>query len=323
MGATTYPQNVAFGAPMIGGGLVSVPNFKGNVFYVDPATGNDTNFGTSVGFGPPGSVSGALRTITKALALCTTGHGDTIFVMGSPNGSAENVIVTKDFVSIIGCQVGGYARPDVVPVSGIPLIVRAQGVVIKHMRFAGTAADAVQQQGNGFEYDDCVFDGDGTASKAGLRFLPSSTDTHLTASEGQVHGCLIRGNALGIVFDTGAAPVGVGSTDNWIYNNRFYANTLDIATAKTGAAGTYSVQFAVIGPDNQFTDKNKATYIDITTNEDGPAASQTGAINGNYFAVDAGVATAPTTTQIKMVGTGFTFSGNYGTIGIMNGSGLD
>jgi hypothetical protein len=321
MGATTYPQNVAFGAALIGGGLISIPNFQGNVFYVDPTNGNDGNFGTTPGIGT-GAGNGALRTINAALALCTSGAGDTIFVLGSSAGSNENVVVSKDFVSLIGCQIGGYSRPDVVPTTGVPLIVTGQGFVAKHMRFAGTAADACVQRGNGFEYADCVFDGDLTATKAGIRLIPSDTVTSRTASEGKIHDNYFRSNAIGIVFDTALPAVGVGSSDNNIYNNVFSRNTLDLATADTGG-GLYSVQFTNIGPGNQFVDKLKATYIDLTTTNGGAAGDQSGSINGNYFGIDAGVATVPTTTQIKMVGTAFTFTGNYGTIGVLNGAGLD
>jgi len=69
---------------------------------------------------------------------------------------------------------------------------------------------------------------------------------------------------------------------------------------------------------NSFEDKNKATYIDLTTTNGGAASDQTGAIEENVFASD-----TITTTKIKMVGTGFTFSGNFDTVGVVDGSGLD
>lgn len=317
MPATTYPQGVTFGAALVGGGLVSVPNGQGNVYYVDPANGNDGNFGTSPGIGSGGD--GALKTIAKALALCTNGQGDTIFVMGSPNGSAENLVVTKDFVSIIGCQVPGYAKPDVVPVAGIPLTVSAQGFYTRHMRYAAVAADCVLQNGNGAIFDDCVFDGDGTANKAGIRFLPATLNgsaTHYTASECKVQNSLFRGCAFGILFDSAAAAPqpGVGSTDNLVQNNRFYSNTVDIATANTGVTGLYSAQLLDI-LNNVFADKNKAVYIDFVTNIAGAAALQTGVIAGNAFN-----SATLTNVLVKINGTGFGAPGNTYQVGIKDAS---
>lgn len=251
------------------------------------------------------------------MASVVSGRGDTVVVQAGTY--EENIVISKNYVTLIGATVGGYARPDITPATGVPVTVTGQGVVLAHLRMAGTAADACDQRGNGFLIIDCVFDGDGTATKAGLRLLPSDTDDSRTASEGKVLNNLFRGNAIGLCFDTGDAPaVGVGSSDNEISGNRFYANTLDIATADTGGAGTvYSVHTTNIAG-NFFMDKNKATYIDLTTTNGGAASDQTGAINGNYFASD-----TITTTKIKMVGTGFTFTGNYYTVGVADGSGLD
>lgn len=315
-----YPQNVSFGAAMIGGGLVSIPNYQGVVLYVDPDNGNDGNSGTTPGTGTGGQTSGALRTLTRALALCPEDSQSTIFVLASDAGSTENVVVTKDFVSIIGCAISGYGRPDVTPASGIPLTVNANGVVIKHMRFAAADnSDCVVQQGNGFLYDDCVFDGNGAQVLKGcVRLLPSNILTGQTASEGLINGCYFRGTAgIGaLIMDT--SNLNGGSTDNRIVGCRFSQNTLaDIVTAKTGAATTYSVKFCLI-QGNWFMDKNKATYIDITTNEDGVAGNQSGTVAQNGFASD-----TMTTTKIKAVGTAFTFMGNYDTVGIFDGSGLD
>lgn len=304
-----FPYGVSsFGIPVMGAGTSSpltIPGTNGNVWFVDSVNGSNGNGGTDP--------SQAFGTITHALLVARA--GDTIFVMvGTYN---EAVVVTTDYIAIVGATWAGYGKPDVGPsTTGVPLTVTAQGFMCRHVRFAGNGADVVIQQGNGFAYSDCVFDGDATASKAGLRLLPSSTNTHLTASEGIITDCLFRGNAIGLAFDTGAAPVGVGSTDNLIAGNRFYTNTLDIATADAGT-GTYSVQLTdVIG--NYFADKNKATYVDLTTTNGGAASDQTGTFAQNGFASD-----TMTTTKIKAVGTGFTFMGNYDTVGIFDGSGLD
>jgi hypothetical protein len=173
----------------------------------------------------------------------------------------------------------------------------------------------VIQRGNGFEYSDCVFDGDLTAAKCGLRLKPSDTDDSLTASEGNVTGNLFRGSAIGIGLDTAAALVGVGSTDNLIASNVFDRNTVDIAALNTGA-GVYSCQFTKI-LSNQFMDANKAVYIDMLTDAAGAPTQQSGIINLNDFATD-GI----TTTNVKIAGTGFMFISNEDANGVYPGAAL-
>src|SRR5581483_8236045 len=92
-----------------------------------------------------------------------------------------------------------------------------------------------------------------------------------------------------------------------------YVETID------QGGGVYSIKNGYIGPRNTFADKNKACYIDFTTTNGGAAADQTGTIEGNFFCCDAIVAN----TQVKIVGTGFTFPGNFDTVGVVDGSGLD
>lgn len=255
---------------------------------------------------------GGHATIQAAVNAATS--GSTIFVQ--PGSYTENVILNKDYLTLVGAQVGRYGWPDIVPATGVPVTVTGQGCKVARVRMAGTAADSCVQQGNGFTLEDCIFDGDGTAAKAGLRLLGVAASTSKTASEGFVKNSVFRGCANGIIFDTAAAPNGVGSTDNKIENCRFYSNTLDIATADSGV-GLYSVKLTeVVGC--SFEDKNKATYVDLTTANGGAASDQSGTVANCGFASD-----TITTTKIKAVGTGFTFMGNYDTVGIFDGSGLD
>jgi hypothetical protein len=257
---------------------------------------------------------------TIQAAINAAQQGDTIFVQ--PGSYAENLTVTTDYVTLIGAQVSGFGRPDVEPASGIALQVRAQGFKCARMRFATlSAADAVEQDGNGFEYRDCVFDGDtNSGSSALLRLVGHPTKHSQSASEGLIIDCLFRNSAAkGLVMDSAAiAGAGVGSTDNRVIGCKFTQNTnADVETAKTGAGGDYSVKFLLM-KDCVFADKNKATYIDITTNADGAAGNQNGTIDGCYFASD-----TMTTTKVKMVGTAFTMIGCYDTVGIFDASGLD
>lgn len=306
-----------FNASLPSGGMAT--GSPGQVQFVDAVNGSNGNDG----LGPFTAVRGinqAIANLNKLPGLDAGGGGDSIFVL--PGSYTDNIVLTRDYVSIIGCTFAGYGKPDFEAAAGVTLTVQAQGFRALHCRFAGHA-DVVVQNGNGFMYDDCVFDGDGNgATTALIRLVPAAlrgSNTRFTASEGFIQGSLFRGSGgYAIAFDTAAAPVGVGSTDNVIRGNIFRNNTgVTITTRDTGAAGTYSVQGVSIY-DNQFQDKNKATYIDFTTTSAGGAAAQSGSVNVNGFASD-----TMTTTKIKAVGTAFTFAGNYDTVGIFDGSGLD
>lgn len=306
---TSFPNGASsFGIPMLGAGL-TIPNPKTSCrpIFVDGTYGADGNDGSSP--------SQPVATISRALAIAKAGA--TIFVAFGTYD--ENLVVNTDYITIVGSTYAGYGRPDVAPSSGVALTVNAQGFRTFHCRYVA-ASDVVKQRGNGFHYEGCVFDGDGNGAGTALMWLiPSDTDDSYTASEGTVKGNLFRGSGgTALKFDTGAAPaVGVGSTDNVIVGNVFRDNTgVDIVTADAGT-GTYSVQKVLIAT-NHFMDKNKATYIDLTTTNGGAAGDQSGAVNDNFFASD-----TMTTTKIKAVGTAFTFTRNAITTGIFDGSGLD
>lgn len=249
-------------------------------------------------------------------AINAAREGDTIFVQ--PGEYDENLTVETDYLTIVGAQLGGYGRPDVGATAGVSLVVTAQGFVCKRMRFASQDGDdCVRQEGNGYRYDDVVFDDASDAGKAGLRLKGNADDDSFTASEGVVEpNCLFRGCANGILFDTGDAPGnGVGVT-HCVIGGRFIDNTIDLATADTGL-GVYSIQDTLIDG-CRFLDKNKAVYIDFTTSNGGAAGDQNGMIANCFFATD-----AITTTNIAIVGTGFTVVGCYDTVGVQDGSGLD
>jgi hypothetical protein len=263
--------------------------------------------------GPQEAPSG-FTTITAALREARS--GDVIYIQ--PGEYDENIEVTTDYVTMIGAQLGGYGRPDLTATAGVVLTVTAQGFVAQRLRFAsGDGSDCVKQEGNGFRYEDCVFDAASDAGKCGLRLAGNDDDDSYTASEGIVTKCLFRDSAIGIVFDTGAAPAnGVGCTDDVIERCRFVGNTQDITTADTGG-GVYSVQRSLV-KDCTFEDKAKTNYIDLTTANGGAASDQTGCIAGCYFATD-----SITDTNVAMVGTGFTLVGCYDTVGIEDGSDQD
>jgi len=291
--------------------LLPTLNPFGNLWYVWAEEGNDGLNGLA-----PGS---ALASIGEALDRAAA--RDMILI--GPGTYNENVVVTKDYISLIGAVAPGYAKPDIVPDAGKALYVQAaQGIIGIHLRLSSADDDVLLNEGNGFVFADCVFDGDGQSATEGLvRLKGNADDDSYTASEGVIEDCLFRGSGgVGLIFDTGDAPWnGVGCTDDVIRRCSFIGNTeVDIVTQDSGSgATTYSVQRALI-EGNFFRDKNKTCYIDFTTANAGAASDQTGAIMGNTFAAD-----AINTTRVAMVGTGFTFGGNFSNLGVVDGTGLD
>jgi hypothetical protein len=312
---TAYPHGLSsYGVPVMPMSL-GIPQGRGGQVWLvnnDPAQGgNDSN---------DGSVDYPLLTIQGAVDKATAGDSIGVFA----GSYEENVVVNKDYLTIFGVQLPGYAKPDIVPTSGKALYNQAaQGMVLRHLRLAAPAADTdlCLVEGNGFLFDDCVFDGDAAQgnAKALIRLKGNAASDSYTASEGIIRGCLFRGSGGdGVIYDTGAAPDnGVGCTDDIIENCIFVGiDQIAIATADTGG-GVYSIQRGVIRF-CLFEDKNKTTYVDLTTSNGGAAGDQSGSFYGNWLASD-----TMTTTVIKAVGTAWTFIGNYDTVGIFDGSGLD
>jgi len=323
--ATAFPHGISsYGIPVpFGLGPIGIPPGQpgpgqraGNVWFVNNLAVNTND--SNEGLDPTTPLTTLQRAIDNASA------GDSVFVFAGTY--EENVVVDKDYISIIGAQISGYAKPDITPATGLALYNEAsQGLVLRHLRFAAPAVDTdlLLIEGNGFIIEDCVLDGDATQgnAKALIRLKGNADDDSYTASEGIISGCLFRGSGGdGVIYDTGDAPGnGVGCTDVLIQLCTFVGiDQIAIATADTGG-GVYSIQRGKIRW-CAFEDKNKATYLDFTTSNGGAAGDQSGQCYGNWFGTD----TNPiNTTIIKAVGTAWTFPGNYNNVGINDGSGLD
>lgn len=311
LGGRMSPTPVSnYGMPFVGDGA-GFP-FGGRVpYWVDVNNGNDSRDGLHP--------NDALATIQEAIDRAQS--GDIILIF--PGTYAENLEIDgKDYITLMGAIKGRYGWPDIVPTTGKALDVQqAQGCVFKQLRFSSDAdSDVVRQQGNGYLYKNCVFDGSAQAGSNGLlRLKGNADDDSYTASEGRIKDCLFRGStAVGLILDTGDAPGnGVGVSDLQVIDCFFQGITgADIVTQDSGT-GTYSIHNGIFIRTYHM-DKNKATHIDFTTANGGAASDQTGAFIDTFINDD-----TVDTTAVKIVGTGFGFVGLHSMDGEVDASGLD
>lgn len=252
-------------------------------------------------------------------AVTAAASGDVIYVQ--PGEYDENIVVTTDYLTIVGAQLGGYGRPDVIASTGVALVVRAQGFVSKKMRFGTDAdTDGTRVEGNGFRFEDCVFDGNGseTGTHAPLRLWCNSSDDSFTASEGVFKDCYVRGSgAKGLVIDCQNAAVGVLPSDDVFQNIRFAANVgEDIFLAATAVSVTDLTNFVFDHCHIGIGGKNKATHVDLKTNAPGVAGTVT--FTDCYINDD-----TIDTTALKADGVGVSFIGCYSLDGVINGDAID
>ena len=180
--------------------LVAVGSFgaqqSGATFYVDGATGVNTNDGLS--WAKP------VLTITYALSLCTTNKGDKIIVR--PGTYSENVSVTKNKISIIAAVPSGNSKRVVVSAAAGKALTLSQvtGFFAKGISFYAAASDAVLTDGEGSLFVDCDFRSDGGS---GFVFF-ANTDNDFTGSGTILYNCLIRecSSATGAILSKKGGP---------------------------------------------------------------------------------------------------------------------
>lgn len=310
MAMSNFNPAASFGIPLMGSFAMplSVPYpGTGRVLVVDPA-GNGNQLSQF-----------AYTTIQGALNATSDGTGDTILVF--PGTYDENLTVSNDYVTIIGIQQAGYAKPDVAPTTGVALVVSGQGFQCAHMRFVSADSDTVQQNGNGFFYTDVVFDGDAgqAATEACLRLVGAVDDSH-TASEGRIIDCLFRGSTsgAGIIFQHAtAAAGGTGVSDDQIINCTFVDNGVDLlsATNTTGGGAGIFLRCLIRGC-NFLTTGAAYVYGNMDQGAAGDLSANSCLICDNFFADDAFIAAQfDISGQPKVF-----FVGNYAAPGLIDGS---
>ena len=321
MALANFPNGItSFGIPVIGGwgyplrvpGIVS--GVLGKVYFVDRDTGNDGSDGLSP--------DKAFATIQRAINLAVSGRGDQILVQNSQSDYAENLVIDKNDISIIG-ESASADRVSVAPLAGAPLINNiGHRLVLANLQLRSKDAGVVAgctQRANRYRFVNCDFNSD---HGPGLRLLPGNTDSsdHYTASEGIIEQCLFRYcSTNGLTFENpgvgGGGFGGVGTTGVVVRGCAFSGNANeDIKDVDTG--GSNDKCFGSDGGDEnlitdcRFLSRNKAIYITLTN-----GGSNTGLISNSFFAEDVSL------TAVKIaLASAIVFAGNYDAVGIVNGS---
>lgn len=308
----------ANGVPVLGGGLLpQIPAIGGKVLFVDGTNGADGN--------PGDSPDQALATIARAHTLCTSGRGDVIVVF--PGTYAENVVITKNHVTLVSAFAGRSGWASIAPTSGVALVVDdASGFTAHRIKFASVAQDSdlVRVEGIGFGFHQCLFEGALTMgdAKALLRLWPDAATAAVAASNGIIDDCRFKNSGgLGLVFDCQNATVPTLPTDILVRNCRFVSGDKeDVMVAATAVAtsGITGVVFdrCVFGLG---TARNKATHIDTKTNKIGTAFTQTDCAFIDCFINDDTV----DTTAVKVDASGAVMIGLAGLDGTLATDALD
>ena len=173
MALTNFPNGISsFGIPVLGG-VGGIP-FTGNYFFVDPVNGADGN---------DGSVSLPLKTLPGALAKCTSGNNDVVFLIGDGTSAqtarlTQKLVWNKNATHLIGIAaptwIGSRARIShaaTAPATAFtPMVqVTASGCMFANLSiFEGFAESAAvvtwEDQGNRNYYNTVSFQGMGNAT---------------------------------------------------------------------------------------------------------------------------------------------------------------
>lgn len=126
-GAKIYPSDIA--------GMIGVP-YVGNIFYVDPSAGSDSNSGAAF--------NNAFATVATAYGRCTSGQHDIVLIApsGGTGRTAETTAITwgKRFTHLVGNAAPTYqdARAGISFGTGGSLSVTENGCIFKSITLNGT-----------------------------------------------------------------------------------------------------------------------------------------------------------------------------------------
>ena len=154
MGLTNFPNGItSFGAPILPDAMLGKVWCE-NTYFVDTATGSDTNDGKS-----PGS---ALKTIQRAINLTGDAKGDRIYVKNGAYAETLTISTSHDGISIIGESLPGVVVTGATDATDT-LTIAGAGCTIMNMSFApvdaGSDISLIKITGSNNRIENCFFSG--------------------------------------------------------------------------------------------------------------------------------------------------------------------
>lgn len=187
---------------------VFATNTSGNVWYVDPQSGNDSNNGTQPAQGTQQGV-GPFQSLAAALAAATAGNNDIVYLLAKSNTASQTTARrsavldwNKDLVHLIGVN-GGPLIGQRSRISNLATAasfanlfkVSGNGCLIQNIEFfqgagsdtLGTAQTCVLVSGQRNTFRNCQISGIGDATNDAL----GSNSLTITGSENIFQHCYI------------------------------------------------------------------------------------------------------------------------------------
>ncbi len=258
---------------------------QGNVYWVKPHSGSDSNNGSS-----PGA---AVATLTKALALCTAGQNDVVLLCAESNTAgnttdyqATTLSWNKDLVHLLGVNCGSMLgqRSRISNLSTAaalaPLFsLSANGCLIQNIEFfqgtpaSGTTSRCMDVSGQRNVIRNCQISGDGDLT--GVADVAGSRSLKLSGSENLFQHCYIGLDT--VIRATQTAEVEISAGARCIFEACHFETYTSLSTFKMVTVATGCDRFV------KFVDCDFLAVQNITS-----AVAPTGAIgittmNGQVF----------------------------------------
>lgn len=269
-GGTLQPNTLA-ALNAVGSGVYPT---QGNIFFVNPGTGNDNN---------NGSVSQPLASLGAAYAMATAGQNDIIYLAAHSNTASlttnylgSKLTWAKDLVHLIGVNGGPMIgqRSRIANLAGTaamaPMIdVTGNGCLFANLEIfqgtpgSGTTSIALQVTGQRNVFQNCQISGMGDLT--GVADVSGSRSLKITGSENFFNHCYIGLDT--VIRATMVEEVEIASGARNIFENCVLASYTSLSTFKAVAIATAVDRFV------RFVDCTFYTAESITS-----AVAPTGAI---------------------------------------------
>ncbi len=283
------------------------PTRTGDVFYVDPTDGSDSNDGTGQ--------DRAFATLQAGINACTSGNGDVIVRMPGTENTTSAITVNKRGITIIASDLGanpmqqGEVSFSTYPAASYdsgPTIIIQESCAIIGLEFVTRNTSASGRS------DDCsdsagamCFDGEGGSYNGGFCYIANcrfadwwGNDYGIEFQAGAynlIHNCVFEGFDAGVIFDG-------TSSNNPDYNHIIACHFVDNTNGIEHRGDVTPQNF--LYKDNVFID-----YTDAIDFNQAAGPTCNGLVAGNWYETATDAATYDcTVAQAQALGANF--SGN-------------